>query len=66
MLKPETVRWLQWVLQRGGFSRAGSARELCERDGWRDRRFEALQMRSDELYRQSAEITARVAHTEAS
>ncbi len=23
MLKPETVRWLQWALQRGGFSRAG-------------------------------------------
>ena len=31
-----------------------------------DRKFEALQRRSDELYRQSAEITARVAHTEAS
>lgn len=30
-----------------------------------DRKFEALQKRSDELYRQSAEITVRVAHTEA-
>ena len=38
MLEPETVRWLQWALQRGGFSRAGSARELCERDGWRNPR----------------------------
>ena len=38
MLKPETVRWLQWALQRGGCSRAGSARELCERDGWRSPR----------------------------
>ena len=38
MLKPETVRWLQWALQRGGFSRAGLARELCERDGWRNPR----------------------------
>lgn len=34
MLKPETVRWLQWALQRGGCSRAGLARELSERDGW--------------------------------
>ncbi|MXY68096.1 MAG: DUF4338 domain-containing protein [Acidobacteriia bacterium] len=32
------VRRLQWALQRGGFSRAGSARELCERDGWRNPR----------------------------
>jgi len=30
-----------------------------------DRKFEALQRRSDELYRQSAEVTARVAHNEA-
>ena len=38
MLKPETVRWLQWALQRGRFSRAGLARELCERDTWRSPR----------------------------
>ena len=30
-----------------------------------DSRFEALQKRSDELYRQWAEVTERVAHTEA-
>jgi len=30
-----------------------------------DRKFDALQRRSDELYRQSAEVTARVAHNEA-
>ncbi len=34
MLKPETVRWLQQALRQSGFSRAGLARELCERDGW--------------------------------
>ena len=30
-----------------------------------DRKFETLQRRSDELYRQSADITARVTHAEA-
>ena len=38
MLKPETVQWLQRALRQGGFSRAGLARELCERDGWRNPR----------------------------
>ncbi|MXY70035.1 MAG: IS4 family transposase [Acidobacteriia bacterium] len=38
LLKPETVQWLQRALQRGGFSRAGLARELCERDSWRNPR----------------------------
>ncbi len=38
MLKPETVQWLQRALQQGGCSRAGLARELCERDGWRNPR----------------------------
>ena len=38
MLKPETVQWLQRAVQQGGFSRAGLARELCERDGWRNPR----------------------------
>ena len=33
--------------------------------GRSDRKFEALQRQSDDLYRQSAEITTRVAHTEA-
>ena len=42
--------------------REKAIRDVLDRS---DRRFEALQMRSDELYRQSAEITARVAHTEA-
>ncbi|MDE0621396.1 MAG: hypothetical protein OXH83_06975 [Bryobacterales bacterium] len=37
-------------------------RELMDRS---DRKFEALQRRSDELSRQSAEVTARVAHNEA-
>ena len=36
MLKPETVRWLQRVLREGGYSRAAVARELCERDAWRN------------------------------
>ena len=38
MLKPGTVQWLQQALRQGGFSRAGLARELCERDGWRNAR----------------------------
>ena len=49
------------------FEREAAKREKAIRDvlDRSDRRFEALQLRSDELYRQSAEITARVAHTEA-
>ena len=35
MLMLETVQWLQRAVQQGGLSRAGLARELCERDGWR-------------------------------
>ena len=38
MLKPATVQCLQRAWRQGGFSRAGLARELCERDGWRNPR----------------------------
>ena len=49
------------------FEREAAKREEAIRDvlDRSDRKFEALQRRSDELYRQSAEITSRVAHTEA-
>ena len=38
ILKPETVAWLRQELQRGELSRAALGRELCLRDGWRNRR----------------------------
>ena len=49
------------------FEREAAKREEAIRDALdrSDRKFEALQRRSDELYRQWAEITSRVAHTEA-
>ena len=49
------------------FEREVAKREEAIRDvlGRSDRKFEALQRRSDELYRQSVEIASRVAHTEA-
>ena len=49
------------------FERESAKREEAFRDALdrSDRKLEALQRRSDELYRQSAEIIARLAHTEA-
>ncbi len=49
------------------FEREAAKREEAIRDvlDRSDRKFEALQGRSDELYRQSVEIASRVAHTEA-
>ena len=37
LLKPETVTWLREVLQEGELTRSAIARELCERDGWKNR-----------------------------
>ena len=48
--------------EREAAKREKAIRDVLDRS---DRKFEALQRRSDDLYRQSAEITARVAHTEA-
>ena len=58
-------RELELLLER--IDREAAKREEAIRDvlDRSDRKFEALQRRSDELYRQSAEITSRVAHTEA-
>ena len=49
------------------FEREVAKREEAIRDALdrSDRKFEALQRRSDEMYRLSAEITARMTHTEA-
>ena len=38
IFRPETITWLREALRQGGFSRAGLARELCARDGWRNPR----------------------------
>ena len=38
MLRPETAHWPQPALPQGRFSRAALARELWERDGWRNAR----------------------------
>ena len=46
-------------IDREADKRGAAIRELMDCS---DRKFEALQRRSDELYRQSAEVTARVAH----
>ena len=37
LLKPQTVTWLRDVLQEGELTRSAIARELCERDGWKNR-----------------------------
>ena len=49
-------------IEREAAKREERIRELMDRS---DRKFESLQRRTDELYRQSAEVTARVAHNEA-
>ena len=49
-------------IDREAAKREERIRELMESS---DRKFEVLQRRSDELYRQSAEVSARVAHNEA-
>ncbi len=36
MLQPLTVEWLDGALRKGKLSRAALARQLCERDGWRN------------------------------
>ncbi len=40
MLKPDTADWLGKTLQKGKLSRAALARQLCELDGWRNRKGE--------------------------
>ena len=37
LLKPQTVTWLRDALQEGELTRSAIARELCERDGWKNR-----------------------------
>ena len=49
-------------IDREAAKREERIRELMDRS---DRKFESLQRRTDELYRQSAEVTARVEHNEA-
>ena len=49
-------------IDREAAKREERIRELMDRS---DRKFESLQRRTDELYRQSAEVTSRVAHNEA-
>ena len=49
-------------IDREAAEREDRIRELMDRS---DRKFESLQRRTDELYRQSADVTARVAHNEA-
>ncbi len=56
------TRALTERIDREAAKREEAIRDVLDRS---DRKFEALQRRSDELYRQSAEITSRVAHTEA-
>ena len=48
--------------EREAAKREEGIRGLMDRS---DRKFEALQRRSDELYRQSAEVSAKMAHNEA-
>ena len=40
MLKPGTADWLRDALREGKLSRAAVARQLCERDGWRNQKGE--------------------------
>ncbi len=40
MLKPSTADWLRGALREGTLSRAALARQLCELDGWRNRKGE--------------------------
>ncbi len=40
MLKPDTADWLGKALQKGKLSRAALVRQLCELDGWRNRKGE--------------------------
>ena len=50
------------MFEREAAKREERIRDLMDRS---DRKFEALQRRSDELYRQSAEVSAKMAHNEA-
>ena len=56
------TRALMERIDREAAKREERIRELMDRS---DRKFESLQRRTDELYRQSAEVTARVEHNEA-